>query len=176
VNISDVLAEAGKRPARKRRGRGQGSGLGKTAGRGHKGAHARAGWSRRLGYEGGQMPITRRVPKRGFSNAPFRRRYDIVNLTVLESRFEAGEVVSLESLKERGILKPAYGRLKVLGTGELTKPLKVMAHHLSESARQKVDAAGGSVEVLKFAAADSRRKIVARKKRSKPPARQEAGS
>ncbi len=167
MNISEVLAEAGKRPARRRRGRGQGSGLGKTAGRGNKGAHSRAGWKRRLGYEGGQMTIIRRSPKRGFSNAPFRRRYDIVNLTVLEARFDAGEVVSLDSLEERGILKPSYGRLKVLGTGELTKPLKILAHQLSESAQKKVDAAGGSVEFLKSAAVEGRGKTASRK-RSKP--------
>ncbi len=109
------------------------------------------------------MSITRRIPKRGFSNAPFRRRYDIVNLTVLVARFEADEVVSLEALEERGILKSAYGRLKILGTGELTKPLKIMAHRLSASAQKKVDAAGGSVEVLKFTGAKGRQKAAAGK-------------
>ena len=163
MNISEVLAKAGKRPARKRRGRGQGSGLGKTAGRGHKGQHSRAGFSQRLGYEGGQMSLTRRSPKRGFSNALFRRRYDIVNLTVLEARFEADEIVSLEALEERGILKPAHGRLKILGTGELTKPLKIMAHRLSGSAQKKIDAAGGSVEVLKFTGAKGREEAAAGK-------------
>lgn len=94
------------------------------------------------------MPLMRRVPKRGFSNALFRRRYDIVNLSVLEEAFEAGETVSPEVLEERGIIKPTHGRLKILGTGELTKPLKVVAHRLSASAQKKVDAAGGTVEIL----------------------------
>lgn len=168
MNISELLEKAGKHRARKRRGRGQGSGLGKTAGRGHKGQRSRSGWRQRLGYEGGQMPLARRTPKRGFSNALFRRRYDIVNLTVLETAFEAGEVVSLETLEERGLLKPAHGRLKILGTGELTKPLKVVAHRLSESAQKKVGAAGGSVEVLSVTGTKGRAKAVPGRG-SKPP-------
>ena len=158
MNLSEVLAKAGKRRARKRRGRGQGSGLGKTSGRGHKGQRSRSGFSRRLNYEGGQMPLVRRSPKRGFSNAPFRRRFDIVNLSVLETAFEAGDVVSLEVLAQRGILKPAYGRLKILGTGALTKPLNVVAHRLSASAQKQVDAAGGTVEILTLSKTKGRRK------------------
>ena len=94
------------------------------------------------------MTLSRRMPKRGFSNALFRRRYDIVNVAVLESAFEAGDTVKLEDLRDRGLVNVEHGRLKILGTGELTKPLKVVAHRLSESARQKIDAAGGSVETL----------------------------
>ena len=94
------------------------------------------------------MTLVRRSPKRGFSNALFRRRYDIVNIAVLESEFAAGETVALDSLRERGLLNVEHGRLKVLGTGELTKPLNVVAHRLSESARQKIDAAGGKIETL----------------------------
>ncbi len=148
MKLTEILEKAGRRPARKRRGRGQGSGNGKTAGRGHKGAHSRSGWSRREAYEGGQMSLVRRTPKRGFSNALFRRRYDIVNLSVLDQAFEAGDEVRLEALAERGLIKARHGRLKVLGTGELTKSLKVFAHRLSASAQQKISAAGGSVELL----------------------------
>ena len=148
MNLSEVADKAGGRPARKRRGRGQGSGNGKTAGRGHKGAHSRSGWSRRDHFEGGQMTLVRRSPKRGFSNAPFRRRYDIVNLAELESTFEANEEVRLEALAERGVLKPRHGRLKVLANGELSKALTIVAHRMSAAARQKVEAAGGKVEIL----------------------------
>lgn len=148
MNLSEVAEKAGGRPARKRRGRGQGSGNGKTAGRGHKGAHSRSGWKRRDGFEGGQMTLVRRSPKRGFSNAPFRRRYDIVNLAVLESSFETNDEVRLETLGERGILKPRHGRLKILANGELSKSLTVFTHRISASARQKIEAAGGKVEIL----------------------------
>ncbi len=148
MNLNDVLANSGKQQRRKRRGRGPGSGLGKTAGRGHKGQHARSGFSRRYNYDGGQMTLVRRLPKRGFNNALFRRRYDIVNVAVLESAFSAGETVKLETLAERGVLNPEHGRLKILGAGELTKPLTVVAHRLSASAQKKIDAAGGKVEAL----------------------------
>jgi large subunit ribosomal protein L15 len=148
MNLTETLARVKKRPARKRRGRGQGSGLGKTSGRGQKGAKSRSGWKRRYAYEGGQMPLVRRVPKRGFSNAPFRHRYDVVNLGILDAQFEAGSTVQLELLKERGVLKPRHGRLKVLAGGELKKSLTVVAHAMSQSARQKIEAAGGKVELL----------------------------
>lgn len=148
MDLSEILAKAGRHRRRKRRGRGQGSGLGKTSGRGHKGAKARSGWKRRDDYEGGQMPLVRRIPKRGFTNAPFRKRYDVVNVSALEDGFEAGATVSLETLVEKGVLKPRHGRLKVLATGELKKGLTVVADAVSASARAKIEAAGGKVEVI----------------------------
>jgi large subunit ribosomal protein L15 len=148
MNITDVLAKTSRRPDRKRCGRGRGSGLGKTSGRGQKGAKSRSGWKRRYGYEGGQMPLVRRMPKRGFTNARFRLRYDIVNLDVLEATFESGGVVRLETIQEHGILKPRFGRLKVLGGGDLNKSLTVVAHAVSASARAKVEARGGKIELL----------------------------
>ncbi|MGQ9591363.1 MAG: 50S ribosomal protein L15 [Planctomycetota bacterium] len=146
--MSGLLEKAGKRPSRKRRGRGPGSGLGKTSGRGQKGAASRSGFKKNLAYEGGQVPILRRLPKRGFSNFPFRRRYDVVNVSDLERLFESGEDVALGTLAARGALDPRYGRLKVLGGGDLTKSLRVVAEAVSESARKKIEAAGGSVEVV----------------------------
>ena len=148
MNLTDVLAKAGKRQSRKRRGRGQGSGLGKTSGRGQKGAKSRSGYKARYAYEGGQMSLVRRSPKRGFSNYPFRKRYDAINLSTLEARFDAGATVDLGSLREKGVVKARHGRLKILGTGELTKSLNVVAHAVSASAKQKIEAAGGSVQLI----------------------------
>ena len=145
MDRSDVLKAAGKHRRRNRVGRGPGSGNGKTSGRGHKGAHSRSGWTRRYYFEGGQMPLVRRVGKRGFSNEPFRTRYDVVNLSVLEELFQAGDTVDLDVLVRRGVLKSRHGRLKVLGTGELSKQLTVRAAKVSESARKKVEQAGGTV-------------------------------
>ena len=148
VNLSDVLSKAKKRRARKRRGRGQGSGLGKTCGRGYNGAASRSGWSRRYGYDGGGTSLIRRLPKRGFSNFLFRRKYDLVNLETLEARFESGDRVNLEVLAKRRILSPVHGRLKVLARGDIKKKLTVVAHAASETARQKIEAAGGKLEGL----------------------------
>ena len=149
MKIHDVLRKSpGHRP-RKRRGRGNGSGLGCTAGRGHKGALARAGWSTRYGYEGGQMPIARRLPKRGFKNTVFATRYDVINLASLDSApaFADGDTVDLESLKEKLGFRARAGRLKVLGTGNLSKKLAVVAEKFSRAAQQKIEAAGGSCTV-----------------------------
>lgn len=147
MKLNDVLKRSGKRPSRKRRGRGPGSGLGKTAGRGHKGARSRSGWKRRFAYEGGQMPLARRVPKRGFSNAVFKNRYDTVNVGMLDARFEDGDRVDLRALADRGVLRPRHGRLKILGTGELSKKLVIVADKISALARQKVEGVGGAVEI-----------------------------
>ncbi len=146
MNLSQVLSKVKKRPTRKRCGRGPGSGLGKTSGRGHKGAASRSGWKRRYGYDGGQTSLIRRLPKRGFTNSRFRTRYDVVNLETLEASFQPGETVRLEVLAERGLVTPQHGRLKVLGGGELKKKLTVVAHALSDSALQKIVAVGGKVE------------------------------
>ncbi|BAD42038.1 50S ribosomal protein L15 [Symbiobacterium thermophilum] len=147
MKLHELAPNPGARHERKRVGRGIGSGLGKTSGRGHKGQKARSGGGVRPGFEGGQMPLTRRLPKRGFSNAPFKVRYEVVNVADLE-RFEAGTVVTPELLDETRVCKNATKGVKVLGTGELTKALTVRAHAVSESARQKIEAAGGKVEVI----------------------------
>ena len=130
----------------KRIGRGHGSGQGKTAGKGHKGQKARAGRGMRPGFEGGQMPLQRRVPKRGFNNI-FATRYAIVNLAAL-NKFENGAVVDTEALKAAGLVKNSYDGVKILGTGSLEKNLTVKAAAFSESAKSKIEAAGGKAEVV----------------------------
>ncbi len=133
---------------RKRIGRGNASGQGKTAGKGHNGQKSRSGSYVHFGFEGGQMPLIRRVPKRGFSNYPFKEVYDIINLSTLEVKFEAGAVVNAEALVEARVIKNTRGLVKVLGNGELTKALTVVAHKVSASAKAKIEAAGGTVEIV----------------------------
>ncbi len=145
--IHEITIKVGKYKARKRIGRGHGSGHGKTAGRGHKGAKSRSGWKRRPGYEGGQMPLVRRMPKRGFSNADFRRLFHVVNLKQLEARCEDGATVTAESLAEAGIIRDTSLPLKVLGDGDLSRKLIVTAAKFSASARTKIEQAGGTVTV-----------------------------
>ena len=137
-------------PAKKayRKGRGAGSGNGKTAGRGHKGQWARSGGGVRPGFEGGQMPAYRRLPKRGFDNSKFATTYAIVNLAQLEETFEDGAVVDLVALIESGLIAKPLDGLKVLGNGNLTKKITVKAHKISEAAKAKIEAAGGNVEVI----------------------------
>lgn len=147
MKLDDLRPARGTRRARKRVGRGMGSGNGKTSGRGHKGQGARSGGGVRPGFEGGQMPLTRRVPKRGF-RSPFRTRYVPVNLDGLDL-FDAGQEVSPESLRDKGLA--GRGLVKILGRGELSKPLTVKAHGFSRSAARKIEAAGGRVEVLSHA-------------------------
>lgn len=125
----------------KRRGRGHGSGLGKTAGRGHKGWHSRSGSKRVAWYEGGQMPLQRRVPKRGFSNYPFRTRVEVVNLDAI-ARLELKKV-DPEVLKERGLIQHVAGPVKVLGNGDLGSAVEIKAHRFSVSAKEKIEKAGG---------------------------------
>lgn len=129
----------------KRIGRGHGSGNGKTAGKGHKGQKARSGHGMRPGFEGGQMPLQRRVPKRGFNNI-FASRYSIVNVSDLEV-FESGAVVDTDALKAKGLIKKAFDGVKVLGNGEISKAVTVKAAAFSESAKSKIEAAGGKAEV-----------------------------
>lgn len=143
MKLHELSPAKGSKKSRKRVGRGPGSGLGKTAGRGHKGQKSRSGYSQRLGFEGGQMPLIRRVPKRGFTNI-FRREYAVVNVGDLEG-FE-GEVTP-EMLVERGLVRSGMP-VKVLGDGEIASPLQIKAHRFSKGARQKVEAAGGSCEEL----------------------------
>ncbi len=128
---------------RKRRGRGHGSGLGKTAGRGHKGYHSRSGSKRMTWYEGGQMPLQRRIPKRGFSNYLFRKEVQIVNLSDL-ARLDADKI-GPELLKAKGLVDKSSVPVKILGNGELDKALEVSAHKFSQAARQKIEQAGGKV-------------------------------
>jgi large subunit ribosomal protein L15 len=137
----------GAKHPKKRVGRGMGSGHGKTASRGTKGAKSRSGFRHKRGFEGGQMPLHRRVPKRGFRN-PFRVEYAVVNLDTLGEVFEAGSAVTPELLRERGLVRVANAPIKILGRGDLAKALTVRAHKFSGSAAQKIQAAGGAAEVI----------------------------
>jgi len=147
MKLHELKPAPGSRHTRKRLGRGIGSGLGKTSGRGHKGQNARAGGGVRPGFEGGQTPLFRRLPKRGFRNAPFKKEWSIVNLKELE-RFEGGTVVTLKVLKDAGIVKAVRDGVKVLASGELSVALTVQAHAFSSAAKEKIEAAGGSAEVI----------------------------
>jgi large subunit ribosomal protein L15 len=147
MSLSNLRPPKGMKHPKKRIGRGQGSGNGKTAGRGHKGAKSRSGYKFKRGFEGGQMPLHRRVPKRGFHN-PFRVEYEVVNLDTLGARFEAGTVVTAELLAEHRLISGAQARLKVLGRGEIGKALTVRAHRFSGKAAEKIAAAGGATEQL----------------------------
>jgi large subunit ribosomal protein L15 len=147
MGLGDLKPPRGMKHPKKRIGRGQGSGNGKTAGRGHKGAKSRSGFKFKRGFEGGQMPLHRRVPKRGFHN-PFRVEYEVVNLDTLGARFDAGTVVTLELLVEHRLVSGTNKLVKVLGRGEVGKALTVRAHKFSGKAAEKIAAAGGKAEVL----------------------------
>ncbi len=144
MDLSHLKPAPGSRKKRKRVGRGPGSGLGKTSGRGHKGAGARSGGSVPPGYEGGQMPLSRRLPKRGFHN-PFRKEYAIVNLSSLE-RFDAGATVDADALRERGLVRGRKQKVKILAKGDLGKALTVRADAFSAKAREIIVARGGTAE------------------------------
>lgn len=148
--LDDVHRGIQKRRLKKRVGRGPGSGHGKTSTRGHKGAGSRAGNSSRRGFEGGQTPLFMRVAKRGFSNRAFADTIKTINLTIINERFENGETVSPETLKEKRLIKGRYDQLKVLGNGELTKKLTFQAHAFSKSAEEKITKAGGKVEKIEI--------------------------
>lgn len=145
MNLHEMTPPAGAKREAKRVGRGIGSGHGKTSTRGHKGQWARSGGGVRPGFEGGQMPLTRRLPKRGFTNI-FAKEYAVVNVEML-NQLPEGSVVTAQSLKDAGIIKKVGCGLKVLGRGELTQKLTVCAAKVSAGAREKIEAAGGSVEV-----------------------------
>ena len=142
------IKSATEKETKKRVGRGMGSGLGKTSGRGHKGQKARTGGGVRRGFEGGQTPLYRRLPKRGFSNAKFTTRYATINLDDLNKYFKDGDVVTPEVLKEKGILKNQLSGVKVLANGTLEKKLPVKANRFSSVAVSKIEAAGGKTEVI----------------------------
>jgi large subunit ribosomal protein L15 len=146
VNLSNLKPAAGSRKKHVRVGRGMGSKLGKTAGKGNKGQKSRKGYSRRPGFEGGQMPLHRRIPKRGFNN-PRGLEFAIVNVESLNA-FSAGETVGPLELVAKGMVRQLWDGLKVLGDGDLKVPLTVRAHKFSKSAQEKIAAAGGKVEVL----------------------------
>jgi len=147
MNLNDIHRGIKKRKARKRVGRGIGSGQGKTAGRGHKGARSRPSWKSSAVFEGGQMPLVRRIPKRGFFNK-FAASVMVVNVGQLDELFAAGEEVNAAALKEKNVAKGQYDVLKVLGDGELTKGLTVHAHRFSRTALEKIEKAGGKAVVL----------------------------
>ena len=144
LTLGNLSPNPGSNRPRKRVGRGPGSGHGKTAGRGHKGFKARSGGGIKIGFEGGQMPLQRRIPKRGF-NSPFRKEYGVVNVGELE-RFEAGSRVDRQVLVESGLVAKKYAMVKVLGDGELSKALTLAVDKLSDSARRKIESAGGKIE------------------------------
>jgi large subunit ribosomal protein L15 len=146
MKLDDLRPASGSTKRQKRVGRGDGSGHGKTACRGHKGQRARAGGGTRPGFEGGQMPLQRRLPKRGFHN-PFKVEIVIVNLDQLE-RFSADSEVNPESLAREGLVSGKNGRIKILGDGTLTKSLTVKAHRFSAKAKEKIEAAGGKTELI----------------------------
>jgi len=143
----EITLIVGRNKSRKRIGRGIGSGAGKTCGRGHKGQKSRAGAVRMSLREGGQMPLYRRIPKRGFSNVKFARRYEIVNVSQLE-RFDEGSLVDLEQLCLAGLIDNSRARVKILGNGDLTKKLQVTAHKFSKSAEQKIVSLGGMAQIV----------------------------
>jgi large subunit ribosomal protein L15 len=146
MELSNLKPKKGARHAKKRVGRGPGSGHGKTAGRGEKGQKSRSGFSRALGFEGGQMPLHRRLPKRGFTNI-FKKEHAVVNLADLE-RFDNGATVDEASLRKAGLIKGRVDGIKILGQGKLTKKLTVHAAKFSETARKQIEAAGGTCQEI----------------------------
>lgn len=146
--LDDVHRGISKRKRRRRVGRGPGSGHGKTAGRGHNGYGSRAGASRRPGFQGGQMPLFRRVAKRGFNNKAFADVVAIINVATLEEMFDKGDTVDLQTLQAKGLAKGRFDLLKILGQGELSKSLTVVADRFSKSAVEKIEAAGGTVQAV----------------------------
>lgn len=147
MQLHDLYPFPEERKTRKRVGRGSGSGLGCTAGKGNKGQNARAGGGVPAGFEGGQMPLQRRLPKRGFKNFAFRNRYEVINLSVLVAHFEGKTEITLEDIYGRGLAKNGCP-VKILGDGDLSAPLKVEAHKFSASAREKLQKAGGEARAL----------------------------
>jgi large subunit ribosomal protein L15 len=146
MKLHELRPAEGSTKNKKRLGRGTASGQGKSAGKGQKGQNSRAGGGVRLGFEGGQMPLYRRLPKIGFTNI-FRKEYAVVNLSDLDV-FENGAVITIEALKEAGLVKAMKNGVKILGTGEISKSLTVQAHKFSKTAAEKITAAGGKVEVI----------------------------
>jgi large subunit ribosomal protein L15 len=147
LSLNNLHPAKGSTHKKKRLGRGPGSGLGKTAGRGEKGQKSRSGYSSKIGFEGGQMPLHRRLPKRGFTNI-FKKQWIEVSLEALEKHFSADDDITPEVLHRRGIIKKAKHDIVVLGNGEVSKALKISAHRFTKSAREKIEKAGGAVTVI----------------------------
>jgi large subunit ribosomal protein L15 len=147
IGLNNLRPAEGSTHKKKRVGRGPGSGLGKTAGRGNKGQKSRSGYSGKVGFEGGQMPLQRRLPKRGFTNI-FKKQWIEVTLATLENSFGAGDSITPETMHERGVIAKGKRDVVVLGTGELTKALTVSAHRFTKGARAKIEAAGGTINVI----------------------------
>ena len=144
ISLNTLKPPKGSTHKKKRVGRGPGSGLGKTAGRGEKGQKSRSGYSRKIGFEGGQMPLHRRLPKRGFTNI-FKKRWVEISLASLDQHFESDAEITPEVLHDRGLIKKAKYDVVVLGNGEISKPLRISAHRFTKSAREKIEKAGGAV-------------------------------
>lgn len=155
IGLNNLHPTPGSTHKKKRVGRGPGSGLGKTAGRGNKGQKSRSGYSSKSGFEGGQMPLQRRLPKRGFTNI-FKTKWLEVSLAKLEANFEAGDEVTPEILHERGLIKKAKHDLVILGNGDITKALKISAHRITKNAKEKIEKAGGTItEIAKAEKAEA---------------------
>ena len=147
MNLHDLSPNPGSKHRVKRLGKGESSGQGKTSGKGHKGQKSRSGGGVRIGFEGGQMPLNRRLPKRGFNNFTFADKIAVVNLARIEEKFEDGETVSEETLRERNLMKGVYDAVKVLGQGDITKKLTFKVDLMSKTAQEKIEKAGGTVEL-----------------------------
>ena len=147
MRLHDIKPNPGAKHRRKRLGSGESSGLGKTCGRGHKGQKSRSGGGPRSTFEGGQMPLYRRLPKRGFNNARFKKIYAVVNVGLLEDSFDEGALINDQSLREQGIVKGKYDGIKILGVGEVSKKFKLSVNKVSDSAKEKIEKAGGSIEL-----------------------------
>lgn len=152
LSLNNLKPAAGSTHKKKRVGRGPGSGLGKTAGRGNKGQKSRSGYSSRPGFEGGQMPLQRRLPKRGFTNI-FKKEWLEISLAKIEESFNAGDEVTPEILHERGLIKKAKHDVVILGTGEISKALKISAHRFTKTAKDKIEKAGGAATIIEKAQA-----------------------
>ena len=148
MKLHELSPAEGSTKERFRKGRGAGSGNGKTAGKGHKGQNARSGGGVRPGFEGGQLPLYRKLPKRGFNNSRFGKQYEVVNIGTLNEKFNSGDVVDVAALLAKGIINSVNDGVKILGDGELTKELTVKAAVFSASAKEKIEAVGGKTEVV----------------------------
>ncbi len=155
LSLNNIKPSKGSTHKKKRVGRGPGSGLGKTAGRGHKGQKSRSGYSSRPGFEGGQMPLQRRLPKRGFTNI-FKKQWIEISLAKIEENFNSGDTITPEVLHERGLIKKAKHDLVILGTGNLSKSFTISAHRFTKTAKDKIEKAGGAAtEIVKVKAAEA---------------------
>jgi large subunit ribosomal protein L15 len=154
LSLNNLSPTKGSTHKKKRVGRGPGSGLGKTAGRGHKGQKSRSGYSQKIGFEGGQMPLQRRLPKRGFTNI-FKKKWLEISLAKLEESFNAGDEITPEVLHEKGLIKKAKHDLVILGNGDISKALKISAHRFTKTAREKIEKVGGSITEIKRKVAEA---------------------